>query len=96
MYVVSIEASATTLTKLDHASYAVISLIFIANALGFITAGPICHILNNKFGRAIVLSASAALNVVAAILLVIQPPFAVIVIAFYLLGKPLDLIHKPV
>lgn len=33
-------------------AYAVVSLIFVTNALGFITAAPMTHALQPKFGRA--------------------------------------------
>lgn len=67
--------------------YAMVSLIFVANALGFIIAAPFCHMLNNRFGRAKVLSACTTLNIIAYIALVCQPPFAVVVVAFLFLGK---------
>lgn len=66
--------------------YAMVSLIFVANACGFIIAAPVCHMLNNRFGRAKVLAACTGLNAVAYIALVCQPPFAVVVISFLLLG----------
>lgn len=67
-------------------SHAIMSLIFVANACGFIAAGPLCHLLNNRFGRAKVLSACTILNTLAYIALVCQPPFPVVIIAFLLLG----------
>lgn len=67
--------------------YAMVSLIFVANACGFIIAAPLCHMLNNRFGRARVLSACTSLNVLAYVALVCQPPFPVVVIAFLLLGQ---------
>ena len=70
-----------------HVSYAVVSLIFVANAIGFISAAPVCHILNNRFGRAKVLSACTILNVIAYAVIISQPPYAVVVIAFFVLGK---------
>lgn len=67
--------------------YAMVSLIFVANAIGFIIAAPFCHKLNNRFGRAKVLASCTTLNVIAYIALICQPPFAVVVIAFLFLGK---------
>ena len=74
--------------------YAMVSLIFVANALGFIIAAPFCHKLNNKFGRAKVLSACTCLNVVAYTALVCQPPFAVVVIAFLFLGQFFEHVNR--
>lgn len=70
-----------------HVSYAVISIIFVANATGFIAAAPICHTLNDHFGRAKVLCACTILNVIAFAAVISQPPYAVVVIAFFVLGK---------
>lgn len=70
-----------------HVSYAIISLIFVANALGFITAAPFCHTLNNKFGRSKVLVGCTILNIIACVALISQPPYAVVVLAFYVLGE---------
>lgn len=67
-------------------SHAIMSLIFVANACGFIAAGPLCHLLNNRFGRAKVLSSCTIVNTLAYIALVCQPPFPVVVIAFFFLG----------
>lgn len=66
--------------------YAMVSLIFVANAIGFIVAAPFCHMLNDRFGRAKILSACTTLNIIAYIALVCQPPFAVVVFAFLFLG----------
>lgn len=70
-----------------HIKYAIVSLIFVGNAIGFIAAAPVCHTLNNRFGRAKVLSACAFLNTIAYAAIVCQPPWPVVVIAFLVLGK---------
>lgn len=70
--------------------YTVESLIFIANAVGFILAAPVCNSLNNRFGRAKVLSACALLNTLAYLAIACQPPWAVVIVAFLVLGKWLD------
>lgn len=67
--------------------YAIVSLIFVGNALGFIAAAPVCHLLNNRFGRAKVLSVCALLNTLAYVAIVCQPPWPIVVIAFLVLGK---------
>ncbi|KAK5089162.1 hypothetical protein LTR05_003386 [Lithohypha guttulata] len=69
-----------------HISHAIMSLIFVANACGFIAAGPVCHILNNRFGRARVLSSCTILNTLAYTAIVCQPPFPVVIVAFFFLG----------
>lgn len=66
--------------------YAIESLIFVGNAVGFIVAAPFCHTLNDRFGRAKVLSACTLLNSLAYLAIVCQPPWPVVVIAFLLLG----------
>lgn len=67
-------------------SYALVSLIFVSNAIGFIAAAPFCHKLNGRFGRAKVLSSCTVVNVLAYIATVCQPPFAVIVVVFLIQG----------
>lgn len=69
-----------------HIKYAIVSLIFVGNAVGFIVAAPFCHTLNNRFGRAKVLSACTLLNTLAYLAIVCQPPWPVVVIAFLVLG----------
>lgn len=70
-----------------HIEYAIVSLIFVGNAVGFIAAAPVCHTLNNRFGRAKVLSACALLNSLAYLAIACQPPWPVVVVAFLALGK---------
>lgn len=67
--------------------YAIVSLIFVANAVGFIAAAPLCHVLTNRFGRSKVLAACTLINAAAYVAIACQPPFAVVVIAFAFLGK---------
>lgn len=76
-----------------HIKYAIVSLIFVGNAVGFIAAAPVCHSLNNRFGRARVLSACAFINTLAFIAIVCQPAWPVVVIAFLVLGKQSPFIH---
>lgn len=78
-----------------HIEYAIESLIFVGNAVGFIIAAPFCHTLNNRFGRAKVLSACALLNSLAYLAVVCEPPWPVVVIAFLLLGKTSPLYLRP-
>lgn len=68
-------------------SYAVVSLLFIARTLGFLTAGPLTHKLNNRFGRSRTLGLCAASNVVAFVMITSGPPYPLVVLAFYLSGK---------
>ena len=61
--------------------YSLVSLIFIANAIGFISAAPITQIVQASLGRA------KHLMVAEGIILVIPSrPFPVVVLAFLLLG----------
>lgn len=70
-----------------NVQYVVVSLLFVGNALGFIAAAPVCHSLNNHFGRARVLSSCALFNAIAYAAIICQPPWPVMVIAFFVLGK---------
>lgn len=69
-----------------HIGYAVVSLMFVTNAIGFISAAPLVQILQARFGRAKVLAMSMSIMATAYIMLVCNPPFPVVVLAFLLLG----------
>ncbi|KAJ5101770.1 hypothetical protein NUU61_003992 [Penicillium alfredii] len=66
--------------------YAVVSLVFVTNALGFILAAPLTYTIEQKLGRA--KSYAFALSLLAASYIVItcQPPFPVVVTCFFFMG----------
>lgn len=66
--------------------YAVVSLIFVTNAVGFISAAFITDFLTSKFGRAKSLMFAEALVLAGYVIVVCTPPFPVVVVAFLLLG----------
>ena len=66
--------------------YAVVSLIFVTNAVGFISAAFITDFLASRFGRAKSLMFAEALVLLGYIIVVCTPPFPVVVVAFLLLG----------
>lgn len=66
--------------------YAVVSLIFVSNALGFILAAGITHALDEKLGRPRALVAAELLKVAGFIAIVCAPPFPVVVAAYFFLG----------
>ncbi|KAL9118197.1 MAG: hypothetical protein Q9187_005260 [Circinaria calcarea] len=66
--------------------YAVVSLIFVSNAVGFITAAPFTQLLLARIGRAKLLALAQALMVVGYTVVVCRPPFPAVVISFFLLG----------
>lgn len=66
--------------------YAVVSLIFVTNAIGFIGAAPITHALQMHLGRAKMLALAECIMLVAYITLVCTPPFGIVVLSFLLLG----------
>ncbi|OGM44152.1 hypothetical protein ABOM_006992 [Aspergillus bombycis] len=74
------------LEKDYHIGYAIVSLIFIANAVGFILAAPLTHTIKAKIGHYKSYALSMGLVTVSYIAIVCHPPFAVIVAAFLLLG----------
>ena len=66
--------------------YAVVSLIFIANALGFISSTPVTQAIESRLGRSgayLIATASIAIGYTA---IVCTPPFPVVVISFWFLG----------
>ncbi|KAH0297534.1 MFS general substrate transporter, partial [Aureobasidium melanogenum] len=69
-----------------HIGYAVVSLIFITNAIGFITAAFFTDLTLEKLGRAKACMLSEAMLIAGYVIMVCTPPFPVVVIAFLLLG----------
>lgn len=70
-----------------HISYAVVSILFMARTLGFLSAGPLTHKLNNRFGRSKTLATCAASNMLAFVLITTSPPYPLVALAFYLSGN---------
>jgi fucose permease len=72
--------------KQYNIGYAIVSLIFITNALGFISSTPVTQILEARVGRArsyLIATASMAIGYTA---VVCTPPFPVVVLSFWFLG----------
>lgn len=61
--------------------YAIVSLIFITNAIGFITAAFFTDITLEKLGRSRACMFSEAMLIVGYVILACTPPFPVVVIA---------------
>ncbi|KAH6614144.1 major facilitator superfamily domain-containing protein [Boeremia exigua] len=69
-----------------HNSHTIMSLIFIGNAVGFIAAAPLVTWVLAKLGRARTLIFAELFLIAAYVMLVCTPPFAVVIIAFLLIG----------
>ena len=69
-----------------HIGYAIVSLIFVTNAAGFLSAAPSTHFLERKLGRAKAYALAELILLAGYITLVCRPPFPVVVVAFYFLG----------
>ncbi|OAL40338.1 hypothetical protein AYO20_00074 [Fonsecaea nubica] len=74
------------LEKDYHIGYAVVSLIFVSNALGFITMAPVIQLIESRLGRARSYMIATSLMSLGYIAIVCSPPFPVVVLSFYLLG----------
>lgn len=66
--------------------YAVVSLIFITNAVGFILAAFFADIISGRLGRARSLMLSEAFMIVGYTIIACSPPFGVVVAAYLVLG----------
>ncbi|RAL00903.1 putative MFS efflux transporter [Aspergillus ibericus CBS 121593] len=66
--------------------YAVVSLIFVTNALGFILAAPLTHALEMRLGRSRTYSVSMGLLAAVYVIIICKPPFPAVVASFFLLG----------
>ena len=69
-----------------HIGYALVSLIFIANAIGFISAAPLVQPIANRIGRSKAYVAAFTLALIGYIVLACNPPFPLVVLAFLPLG----------
>ncbi|MCJ1325676.1 hypothetical protein MMC10_002339 [Thelotrema lepadinum] len=67
-------------------TYGTVSLLFVANAIGFILAAPFTSWLQTKLGRAGIILLSQALVVGGYVLVVSRLPFALIAVNFFLSG----------
>ena len=74
------------LEKEYHIGYTIVSLIFVTNAVGFLSAAPLTHYLESKLGRAKAYGLAECILTAAYIMLVCHPPFPVVVVAFYFIG----------
>ncbi|KAK5049073.1 hypothetical protein LTR84_005496 [Exophiala bonariae] len=79
------------LEKEYNISYGVVSLIFITNAIGFISVVPVCQLIEAKLGRARSYVVAACLMSTGYTALVCAPPFPVVVLSFYFLGSGMGL-----
>lgn len=66
--------------------YAVVSLIWITNAIGFILAAFFTDLILQKLGRAKTLMASEVCMIAAYVVIACSPPFPVVVVAYLLMG----------
>ncbi len=66
--------------------YAIVSLIFVTNALGYISATPIVQAFEARFGHAKTLTFSQISISAGCIILMTRPPFPLVVLSFYFLG----------
>ncbi|KAF1831011.1 MFS general substrate transporter [Decorospora gaudefroyi] len=69
-----------------HISYSIMSLVFVGNAIGFITAAFFTNMILGKFGRAKTLIFAELVQLSAYTVLVCTPPYPLVVVAFFLLG----------
>ncbi|KAL8673394.1 MAG: hypothetical protein Q9168_002184 [Polycauliona sp. 1 TL-2023] len=66
--------------------YAIVSLIFVTNAVGFISAAPSTQPLLARLGRAKTLLLALSIMMAGHIMLVCTPPFPVVVLSFFFTG----------
>jgi hypothetical protein len=66
--------------------YAIVSLIFVTNSIGFISAAPSVQAIQSVYGRARAYMVGTGFMIVGYIALVCNPPFPVVAISFLFLG----------
>lgn len=72
----------------DHygIGYAVVSMIFVANAAGFLLAAPTSNAIASALGRAKCLMLSEVIMLIGYVMIVCTPPFPAVVVAYLFLG----------
>ena len=72
----------------DHygIGYAVVSMIFVANAAGFIIAAPTSNAIASALGRAKTLMLSEIIMLIGYVMIVCTPPYPAVVVAYLFLG----------
>lgn len=71
--------------------YAVVSLIFVGNAIGFITGAGLIDTLRERFGRGRAIALSQFFMMIGYTIIVCNLPFPAIVVAFFLLGMGMSI-----
>lgn len=66
--------------------YAVVSLIFVAQAVGFLIAAPVTHFIEARLGRTRGYMVAATAMILAYVTVICQPPFGLVVAAYPLNG----------
>lgn len=66
--------------------YAIVSLIFVTNAVGFLSAAPLTHVLETRLGRSGAYMVSEALMAAGYIIILCTPPYPLVVVSFFLIG----------
>ena len=69
-----------------HIGYAIVSLIFITTALGFISSTPVTQLIEARLGRHSSYMIATASMVIGYTAIVCTPPFPVVVLSFWFLG----------
>lgn len=69
-----------------HIGYAIVSLIFVTNALGFILAAPLTHWLETRLGRSRTVMICQVPLFTGYLIMVCKAPFPAVVFSFFLIG----------
>ncbi|KAF2268829.1 MFS general substrate transporter [Lojkania enalia] len=69
-----------------HIGYAIMSLIFVGQAAGFVLAAFFNDIILDRIGRATMLMTAETIMIISYIILVCTPPYPAVVVAFFLIG----------
>ena len=69
-----------------HIGYAIVSLIFITNALGFILAAPLTQWLEHRLGRSRTVMVCQVPLFAGYLIMVCKAPFPAVVFSFFLIG----------
>lgn len=74
------------LEKHYSVGYAIVSLIFVTNAVGFLAAAPLTHLLETRLGRSGAYMAALAFMAAGYVILLCTPPYPLVVASFFFIG----------
>lgn len=81
--------------KYYNIGYAIVSLIFLSNAAGFIFAAFVSQPIYSRIGRSRTILAGILLLLIAFVTISCAPPWGAIIASYFLIGAGMALVYDP-